>query len=67
MKRRPAPCRTVSRGGFHVDEFFPPAADLPEGIPDAELQSRYGGVGGEPYRRLIAEIERRIAACAAYR
>lgn len=54
-------------GGFRVDEFFPPAADLPEGIPDAELQSRYGGVGGEPYRQLIAEIERRIAACAAYR
>jgi len=54
-------------GGFRVDEFFPPAADLPEGIPDAELQSRYGGVGGEPYRRLIEEIERRIAACAAHR
>ena len=53
--------------GFRVDEFFPPAADLPEGIPDAELQSRYGGVGGEPYRQLIAEIERRISACAAYR
>jgi uncharacterized protein YfiM (DUF2279 family) len=54
-------------GGFRVDEFFPPAADLPEGIPDAELQSRYGGVGGEPYRRLVEEIERRVAACAAYR
>ncbi len=54
-------------GGFRVDDFFPPAADLPEGIPDAELQSRYGGVGGEPYRQLMAEIERRIAACAAYR
>ena len=53
--------------GFRVDEFFPPAADLPEGIPDAELQSRYGGVGGESYRRLIEEIERRVAACAAYR
>jgi hypothetical protein len=53
--------------GFRVDDFFPPAADLPEGIPDAELQSRYGGVGGEPYRRLMAEIERRVAACAAYR
>jgi hypothetical protein len=53
-------------GGFRVDEFFPPAADLPEGIPDAELQSRYGGVGGEPYRQLMAEIDRRIAACAAY-
>ncbi len=53
--------------GFRVDDFFPPAADLPEGIPDAELQSRYGGVGGEGYRRLIEEIERRVAACAAYR
>ncbi|MFH1882705.1 MAG: hypothetical protein ABIL62_08350 [Planctomycetota bacterium] len=53
--------------GFRVEEFFPPAADLPEGIPDAELQSRYGGVGGEDYRHLIEEIERRIAACAAYR
>ena len=53
--------------GFDVDDFFPPAADLPEGIPDAELQSRYGGVGGEGYRRVTEEIERRIAACAAYR
>jgi hypothetical protein len=53
--------------GFRVEEFFPPAADLPEGIPDAELQSRYGGVGGQRYRDLIEEIERRITACAAYR
>ena len=54
-------------GGFRVEEFFPPAADLPEGIGDAELQARYGGVGGEEYRRLVGEIERRIARCAAYR
>jgi hypothetical protein len=54
-------------GGFRVEEFFPPAADLPERISDATLQSRYGGVGGEFYQRFIAEIERRIAACAAYR
>jgi len=53
--------------GFRVDDFFPSAADLPEGITDAELQSQYGGVGGEGYRRIIEEIERRIAACAAYR
>jgi len=52
--------------GFRVDDFFPPAADLPEGIPDAELQSQYGGVGGEGYMRIIREIERRIADCAAY-
>jgi hypothetical protein len=54
-------------GGFWVDEYFPRADDLPENIPDAELQARYGGVGGPLYRRTAEEIERRIAACAAYR
>lgn len=54
-------------GGFRIDEFFPPAADLPEGLPDAMFQARYGGVGGEGYLRLIEEIEHRVAACAAYR
>ncbi|MFC1793561.1 hypothetical protein ACFL3Q_08255 [Planctomycetota bacterium] len=54
-------------GSFHVDDFCPPAADLPEGIPDVELQAGYGGVGGQKYNKLIEEIERRIAACAAYR
>jgi hypothetical protein len=28
---------------------------------------RYGGVGGQEYKRLVAEIERRIAACPGYR
>jgi hypothetical protein len=53
--------------GFRLDDFFPAADGLPEGIPDAELQSRYGGVGGPLYRRHADEIERRVAACAAYR
>ena len=48
--------------GFRVDDFFPVADGLPEGIPDAELQSRYGGVGGALYRRHADEIERRVAA-----
>jgi hypothetical protein len=53
--------------GFKLDDFFPSADGLPEGIPDAELQSRYGGVGGPLYRRQADEIERRVSACAAYR
>jgi hypothetical protein len=53
--------------GLRVDDVFPPADGLPEGIPDAELRSRYGGVGGPAYQRLAEEIERRVAACAAYR
>lgn len=53
--------------GFRVDEFFPSAEGLAEGIPDPELQSRYGGVGGAEYARVVAMIETRLATCAAYR
>lgn len=49
-----------------LDDIFPDAADLPEGISDPELQSRYGGVGGRQYNLIIADIERRLAACSAY-
>ena len=52
--------------GFMVDDFFPEAKGLPEGIQDAALQTRYGGVGGEGYERLTTEIERRIASCPGY-
>jgi len=53
--------------GFRIDEYFPPGTGLPENIPDAELRSRYGGVGGPRYRQYAEEIERRVAAAAAYR
>ena len=53
--------------GAAIEEFFPPAADLPEKITDADLQRDYGGVGGEAYRRLAADIESRLAWCEPYR
>ncbi len=53
--------------GFSVDAFFPVAHDLPEGLTDAQLQSRYGGVNGDEYNNLLQKIDRRIATCAAYR
>lgn len=52
--------------GFAVDDWFPPASDLPEGIDDRAFQSRYGGVGGALYLATRAEVERRVAACPAY-
>lgn len=51
--------------GFSIREVFPPAADLPEGIAETELESEYGGVKGERYQRMVEEIERRLATCAA--
>jgi hypothetical protein len=50
--------------GFRVDDVFPPAADLPEGLPDREFQSRYGGVGGAQYQKVVAELDRRLSRCA---
>jgi hypothetical protein len=48
--------------GFDLDAFFPPANGLPEDIPAAEFQSRYGGVGGPGYQALVDDINRRLDA-----
>jgi len=53
--------------GFLVDDFFPEAADLPENIHEAELRARYGGVGGPLFQKYVAEVERRLWRCPAYR
>ena len=52
-------------GKFALDDLFPQAADLPEGLSEAALKSRYGGVGGPGYKELMAEIEQRLDRCAA--
>ena len=53
--------------GFRLDDWLPSADGLPENIQDAELRSRYGGVGGPLFRQHADEIERRIAAAPGYR
>jgi hypothetical protein len=68
--RDAAAARTLQErlaAGFRVDDFFPEAADLPEDIPAAELEARYGGVGGRLFRQYAAEVERRLWSCPAYR
>lgn len=47
--------------------FFPRFADLPEGMSEAAFRRRYGDVGSPEYRRVIAEIDRRIAAAGIHR
>jgi hypothetical protein len=51
---------------FEVDQFFPNADGLAEGIPDEVLEGYYGGVGGAEYQRVVRTIERRLQSCAAY-
>jgi hypothetical protein len=54
------------RDGFDVNDYVAETDDLPENITLHRLEAQYGGVNGNEYRRLLSEIDRRIAACAAY-
>ena len=48
-------------------EFMPPAADLPENMPEADFMRRFGGVGAPIYNAMLAEIDRRVAALGVFR
>ncbi len=48
-------------------EFMPPAADLPENMPEAEFKRRFGGVDAPAYNAMLAEIDRRVAALGVLR
>lgn len=52
-----------------IDEsaFFPRVGDLPEGLSEADFRRRYGDTNTADYNRMIAEIDRRIAAIPLYR
>jgi uncharacterized protein YfiM (DUF2279 family) len=47
-------------------DFFPDIAGLPDNMTQAEFESRYGDVESQPYRELIADIDRRIAQVPAF-
>ena len=51
-------------GGFKVDEFLPPVSDLPENLTVEQFRSAYGTVGSAPFRKMVAEIERRLDKCS---
>jgi hypothetical protein len=53
----------------HLDiaAVFPSIDGLPENLTGDQLQTDFGGIGGTETRRLLNEIDRRIAALALYR
>jgi hypothetical protein len=46
---------------------MPATADLPEFMQEAEFKRRFGGIDGAEYKKMMAEIDRRIAALPLYR
>ena len=53
--------------GLGDADLLPKVSDLPEDLQAAEFQKRFGGVDGPGYKKMAAEIERRIAALGLYR
>jgi hypothetical protein len=56
----------AAAGRFSASEIFPDVKDLPEFMSEAEFKRHYGGIGGVEYRKMLAEIEQRIAALAVF-
>ena len=53
--------------GVREDDLAPPDTGLPEGLSAARLEAEFGGVGGEGFRDVEAEISRRVDALPLYR
>jgi hypothetical protein len=56
-----------ARSGFGENDVMPDTQDLPEFMPEREFIKRFGGVDAPAYNKMMAEIERRIAALPLYR
>jgi uncharacterized protein YfiM (DUF2279 family) len=50
-----------------AEMFFPAINDLPEFMPQAEFARRFGGVGQPAYRKMVDQIEARIAALPLFK
>ena len=53
--------------GVRERDLMPATNDLPEFMPEAEFQRRFGGIGAPAYKQMMANIERRIAVLQLYR
>ena len=56
----------ILAGATGEQVFFPRFTDLPEGLSEAAFKRRYGDVTSREYKRVIAEIDRRISRTKIY-
>jgi hypothetical protein len=54
------------RRGMRERDVMPFTADLPEFMQEAEFERRFGGTSSATYRRMMADIDRRVGALALY-
>lgn len=54
-------------GGVRIGDYCPDARDLPEKLGRDQFQKEFGGLGGDGTQKVVEEIRRRLASCAALR
>ena len=59
--------QTKIAAGVNESDLMPATVDLPEFMPETEFKHRFGGVDGVEYKKMMAEIERRVATLPLYR
>jgi len=59
--------QTRVAAGLTDRDVIPETRDLPEFLPEAEFQRRFGGIGAPAYREMMDDIERRVAALPLFR
>ncbi|WP_395701574.1 hypothetical protein [Aquabacterium sp.] len=65
--RAPAQLQARVAAGLSDAGLMPPAADLPEFMPEDAYLARYGGPQGAGHLRMVAEIESRLDRLPLYR
>jgi hypothetical protein len=55
------------QNGVRIADFCPDIRNLPEGISRDDFQQEYGGLDGVETRKVVKEIQRRLATCEGLR
>jgi hypothetical protein len=54
-------------GTISEKDLMPATEDLPEFMPEKEFLQRFGGIDSPAYKKMIAEIDRRVGSLPLYR
>jgi uncharacterized protein YfiM (DUF2279 family) len=63
----PQKLQAMMAAGAKESDFMPDVSDLPEFMREAEFKRRYGGIGAPAYKKVMADIEARVASRALFR
>lgn len=65
-KTTPQQLQALLAAGLQESQFMPDVSDLPEFLSEVDFKKTYGSVDAPAYRKMLADIERRLDATALF-